>query len=85
MSNIDFNLLMTLMMLFFGYGLMFGCMLAERRDPNSPQPTNYSKKLQDRWVKGFKDGEKSMARRMSQKLDDERILREYYDSKKENP
>ncbi len=57
---------------FFG-GLMFGVILAARENPNAPKPNDWENKLHDRWMDGFKAGEKSMAKRMTERLKKEEI------------
>ena len=61
---------------FFG-GLNFGVMMGWRDNPNEPKPKNWEHKLHERWMDGFKAGEKSMAKRMSKRLKDEGIWEEY--------
>ena len=58
---------------FFG-GLHFGVMLGWRDNPNEPKPTSWEDKLHKRWMDGFKAGEKSMAKRMSERLKHEELV-----------
>ena len=59
----------------FFLGLMIGYEASKRNNPNEPKPTNWEDKLHKRWMDGFKAGEKSMAKRMSERLKSEEINR----------
>lgn len=63
---------LALFELFF-LGIMLGFMAGERHDPNAPKPKNWEDKLHKRWMDGFKAGEKSMVKRMSERLKREEI------------
>lgn len=70
--SIDTAIWAMFMVGFFG-GLMFGCMMSQRQNPNAPKPKNWEGKLHKEWMNGFKTGEKSMAKRMSERLKREEI------------
>ena len=55
-------------------GVNYGVMLGWRDNPNEPKPTNWKDKLHKRWMDGFKAGEKSMAKRMSERLKHEELV-----------
>lgn len=61
----------------FFLGLMIGYEASKRNNPNEPKPKNWEHKLHERWMDGFKAGEKSMAKRISKRLKDEEIWEEY--------
>ena len=58
----------------FFLGLMIGYEASKRNNPNEPKPTNWEDKLHKRWMDGFKAGEKSMAKRMSERLKHEELV-----------
>ena len=70
--SVETGILAMFMIGFFG-GLMFGVMMAERQDPNTPKPKSWEDKLHKHWIDGFRAGEKSMAKRMAEKLKREEI------------
>ena len=57
----------------FVSGITIGIIMADRQKPNEPKPKDWEAKLQKRWMDGFKAGEKSMAKRMSERLKSEEI------------
>ena len=59
----------------FLLGIMLGFIGGERHDPNAPKPKNWEDKLHKRWMDGFKAGEKSMAKRMLERLKTEEATR----------
>ena len=65
----------------FFLGLMIGYEASKRNDPNGPKPTNWEDKLHKRWMDGFKAGENSMAKRMSERLKKEEIIRAMLEDK----
>ena len=64
--------------LIFGYGffggLVVGTFMSKRQDPNEPKPDDWERRVQKRWMDGFKAGEKSMAKRMSERLKHEELV-----------
>ncbi len=77
MTDVQTFMLIIILMEFFIMGMWFGGFIAQRDNPNEPKPKNWDDKLHKEWNKGFKAGEKSMAKRMSSKLRDEELLAEY--------
>ena len=59
----------------FILGVMLGYAAGDRQKPNEPKPKDWEDKLHKRWMDGFKAGEKSMAKRMSERLKKEEIVR----------
>lgn len=59
----------------FFFGLFMGYECSKRNDPNEPKPKNWEDKLHKNWMDGFKAGEKSMAKRMFERLKKEEIIR----------
>lgn len=57
----------------FVSGITIGIIMADRQKPNEPKPKDWEAKLQKRWMDGFKAGEKSMVKRMSERLKSEEI------------
>lgn len=73
----DINAVIFPIVLFemFFMGIMIGHAAGERNDPHQPKPKNWEDKLHKKWMEGFKAGEKSMAKRMSERLKNEEINR----------
>jgi len=67
----------------FLLGIMLGFIGGERHDPNAPKPKNWEDKLHKRWMDGFKAGEKSMAKRMSERLKREEVTRLMWEKEKQ--
>ena len=78
----DINAMVIPIVLFemFLIGIMIGHAAGERTDPHQPKPKNWEDKLHKKWMEGFKAGEKSMAKRMSERLKHEELVHEMWEN-----
>lgn len=63
----------------FFLGMMLGFMAGERNNPSEPKPKKWEQELHKEFIKGFKAGEKSMAKSMTARLKETEIYRLMYD------
>lgn len=71
--GIEIAIYVTLILGFFG-GLTVSTMLFQRDDPHNPKPDDWEERMREAWFDGFRAGEKSMAKRMTERLKKEEIL-----------
>ena len=68
----------------FFFGVMIGYMAGNRENPNEPKPKKWEQELHNEYVKGFRAGEKSMAKSMTARLKETEIYRLMYDGGKDH-